>query len=155
MTIQGAIAELQNLLEVDDIPFYYKGGIKKVIETIQMDLADRKTENSSEKPNNCETCKQNKLEWYSEICDSCCGNNNHYEPKDEPTGYNLSPFDKDINVRSKDEPQTCSVNGRPYTECSDCEHFKCTADEPQTEEEILREQCRAFMGIVEQTERDE
>ena len=46
--------------------------------------ADRKTENSSEIPNNCETCKHNKLEWYSEICDSCCGNNNHYEPKDEP-----------------------------------------------------------------------
>lgn len=41
MTIQGAIAELQNLLEVDDIPFYYKGGIEKVIETIQMELADR------------------------------------------------------------------------------------------------------------------
>ena len=44
MTIQGAIAELQNLLEVDDVPFYYKGGIEKVIETIQMELADRKTE---------------------------------------------------------------------------------------------------------------
>ena len=29
------------------------------------------------------------------------------------------------------------------------------ADTPQTEEEILREQCRAFMGIVEQTERSE
>ena len=26
--------------------------------------------------------------------------------KTEPTGYNLSPVDKDINVRSKDEPQT-------------------------------------------------
>ena len=32
-----------------------------------------------------------------------------------------------------DEPQTCSVNGRPYSECSSCEHFRCTADEPQTE----------------------
>ena len=96
--------------------------------------------------------------------------------KTEPTGYNLSPVDKDINVRSKDEPQTelvrvkyhcincaengsykcskcdgemyykydkdepqteplhtCSVNGRPYSECSSCEHFKCTADEPQTD----------------------
>ena len=42
-------------------------------------------------------------------------------------------FDKDINVRSKTEPQTCSVNGRPYSECGRCEHFKCTADEPQTE----------------------
>lgn len=33
----------------------------------------------------------------------------------------------------KTEPQTCSVNGRPYSECSSCEHFKCTADEPQTD----------------------
>ena len=61
MTIQGAIAELQNLINVDDVPFYYKGGIEKVIETIQMEMADRKTEpnskvsetpTSSEKPNN-------------------------------------------------------------------------------------------------------
>lgn len=27
--------------------------------------------------------------------------------------------------------------------------------EPQTEDEVLREQCRAFMGIVEQMERSE
>ena len=33
----------------------------------------------------------------------------------------------------KDEPQTCSVNGRPYTDCSRCEYFRCTADEPRTE----------------------
>ena len=30
-----------------------------------------------------------------------------------------------------DEPQTCSVNGRPY-DCGNCEYFRCTADEPQT-----------------------
>ena len=60
MTIGGAIAELQNLIDAEDVPFYYKGGIKKVIETIQMEMADRKTE----------------------------------------------PLDKDINVRSKTEPQT-------------------------------------------------
>lgn len=46
---------------------------------------------------------------------------------------------KEWNARHiEDEPQTeplqtCSVNGRPYSECSSCEHFKCTADEPQTE----------------------
>lgn len=34
MTIQGAMNELVNLLNADDIPIYYKGGIKKVIETI-------------------------------------------------------------------------------------------------------------------------
>ena len=41
MTIQGAIAELQNLVNADDVPFYYKSGIQKVIETIQMDLPTR------------------------------------------------------------------------------------------------------------------
>ena len=35
----------------------------------------------------------------------------------------------------EDEPQTCSVSGRPYSECADCEYFRCTADEPQTERE--------------------
>ena len=44
MTIGGAIAELQNLLEADDVPFYYKGGIQKVIETIQMELRAEQTE---------------------------------------------------------------------------------------------------------------
>lgn len=34
MTIEGAIAELQNLIKDDDVPFYYNGAIQKVIETI-------------------------------------------------------------------------------------------------------------------------
>ena len=66
MTIQGAMNELINLLKADDIPIYYKGGIKKVIETIddyidgKDDYIKRKTENlseistSSEKPNSSE-----------------------------------------------------------------------------------------------------
>lgn len=58
--------------------------------------------------------------------------------KTEPTISKIEQVDKDINVRSKDEPQTkplqtCSVNGRPYSECASCEHFRCTADEPQTD----------------------
>ena len=36
----------------------------------------------------------------------------------------------------EDEPQTCSVSGRPYSECADCEHFRCTADEPQFDKDI-------------------
>jgi hypothetical protein len=48
------------------------------------DEADRKTENCSEKPNNCDTCKHNKLEWYSEVCDGCSKAHSNYEPKDEP-----------------------------------------------------------------------
>ena len=51
---------------------------------VRADKADRKTENSSEKPNNCDTCKHNKLEWYSEVCDGCSKAHSNYEPKDEP-----------------------------------------------------------------------
>ena len=61
------------------------------------DEADRKTENSSEKPNNCETCKH----WEADtaFCYSIADSDDHrchYEPKDEP--------------------QTCSF--------SDCDNFK-------------------------------
>ena len=41
MTIQGAIEELQILFNAKDIPIYYKGAIKKVIETIQMDTVPK------------------------------------------------------------------------------------------------------------------
>lgn len=44
-----------------------------------------------------------------------------------------------------DEPQTCSVNGRPYSECVDCEHFKCTADEPQTERKCVNCKFLTYM----------
>ena len=66
--------------------------------------------------------------------------------KIEPTGYNLSPVEDEQQAETKtetqnsnltfekaDEPQTCSVNGRPYTDCCNCECFKCTADEIRTE----------------------
>jgi hypothetical protein len=47
-----------------------------------VEIADHKTENSSEKPNNCETCK---FELYCpEMCEGCCEWDSHYEPKDEP-----------------------------------------------------------------------
>ena len=103
---------------------------------------------NSEKPNNCEP----------KICDTCryynsnipCGSTpsackeadkfakefvdglKKLKLKVEPTCSKMEQVDKDINVRSKDEPQTCSVNGRPY-DCGKCEYFRCTADEPQTE----------------------
>lgn len=46
MTIEGAIAELQNLIKADDVPFYYNGAIQKVIETI-----------IDERPVRCGECK--------------------------------------------------------------------------------------------------
>ena len=52
----------------------------------------RKTEpNSSEKPNNCEPR---------------FANDTNVGCKDEPTISKMEQVDKDINVRSKDEPQT-------------------------------------------------
>lgn len=52
-------------------------------------MADRKTENSSEKPNNCEPQTM------------------YYPQVDGITPSVIEPqFDKEINVRSKDEPQT-------------------------------------------------
>ena len=70
--------------------------------------ADRKTENNSEKPNNCDepqyemgmgTLKcDNCSEYGSFKCTKCDGEMyfKRLEPKDEPQ------FDKDINVRSKE-----------------------------------------------------
>lgn len=50
MTIEGAIAELQNLIKADDVPFYYNGAIQKVIETI-----------IDERPVRCGECKWQKV----------------------------------------------------------------------------------------------
>jgi hypothetical protein len=45
---------------------------------------------------------------------------------------NVMPYSDAMERIRKTEPQTCSVNGRPY-DCGNCEYFRCTADEPQTE----------------------
>ena len=84
MTIQGAINELVNLLNADDVPFYYKGGIQKVIETIQMELIAEQTEpNSSEKPT-CEDCKHNgEKHAYDYACDKCT-DMDKFQHEDEP-----------------------------------------------------------------------
>ena len=81
------------------------------------DMADRKTENSSEKPNNCEHITEGGVTCAKyPACDDCFDNPLNKvkgserlvkgSEQTEPTGYNLSPVDKDINVRSKTEPQT-------------------------------------------------
>lgn len=52
-----------------------------VIMSVPTYTADRK-DNSSEKLNNCETCR---FELYCpEMCEGCCEWDSHYEPKDEP-----------------------------------------------------------------------
>ena len=125
---------------------------------------------NSEKPNNCEP----------KICDTCryynsnipCGSTpsackeadkfakefvdglKKLKLKVEPTCSKMEQVDKDINVRSKDEPQTCSVNGRPY-DCGKCEYFRCTADEPQTEVVMPYERMRGLYTGYRKTEQTE
>ena len=78
MTVKGAIAELQNLMNQDDIPFYYKGSIKKVIETIQMDCRENITgewiykgrEPRIEQIYKCSVCERYNFEK-SNYCPNC------------------------------------------------------------------------------------
>ena len=96
-----------------------------------MNEADRKTESDSEKPNNCEHITEDGVTCAKyPACDDCLDNplnkvkgserlvkgsdESQPEPsgyktkpvEDEPTSSKMEQVDKDINVRSKDEPQT-------------------------------------------------
>ena len=149
MTIQGAMKELVNLLNADDIPVYYKGGIEKVIETIDdyidgkddyvKRMVDRKTE-PQKTTDYCDTCNH-------KGCDNCIadGSNpycvpSHYEPKTEPTISKMEQVD---------EPQTdCYVSDlcKHYGDkqiCGRCRNRNLFAEadtepkpktEPQTED---------------------
>ena len=111
MTIQGAMKELVNLLNADDIPVYYKGGIEKVIETIDdyidgkddyvKRMVDRKTEPSnSEIPNNCKA----KPRKEQNFCGKC-----RYLYRDFKYGlscYRLMDNEPCKYEERKDEPQT-------------------------------------------------
>ena len=61
---------------------------------VRADKADRKTENCSEKPNNCEDLQDWKDRMWAEAIVT------------EPTSSKMEQVDKDINVRSKTKPQT-------------------------------------------------
>ena len=83
-------------------------------------MADRKTENSSEKPNNCDTCRNKGFEGCEQPClgCGCCG---LYEPKDEPQICDTCRFELycpemcegccewDSHYEPKDEPQICDT----------------------------------------------
>ena len=92
-----------------------------------VEIADRKTENSSEKPNNCEHITEDGVTCAKyPACDDCLDNPLNKvkgserlvkgSEQTESTISKMEQVDKDINVRSKDEPQTCSF--------SDCDNFK-------------------------------
>ena len=85
--------------------------------------ADRKTENSSEKPNNCEDLQDWKDRMWAEAIVT------------EPTISKMEQVDKDINVRSKTEPQ----NGYVLSKDSDAYKFN---KRMEVEEGWLKEQSR-------------
>ena len=97
--------------------------IDKIAEAVVQKLADRKTENGSEFPNNCELqtirCpKCGRTDYIRDMEKDMGIKGSHYKYKcincntyikDEPTISKMEQVDKDINVRSKTEPQTdCS-----------------------------------------------
>ena len=86
--------------------------------------ADRKTENSSEKPNNCEDLQDWKDRMWAEAIVT------------EPTISKMEQVDKDINVRSKDEEY---INNLPWKEVGNGE---------QTDDAYFLE----LMGAVERDE---
>ena len=114
----------------------------------QLDRLDRKTENSSEIPNNCKYAENPSGDVWECGCflDTYCEHQIYdrnpdgtinivkcgYEPKTEP-------FDKDINVRSKDEPQ---INASQHVQrveyvgndrrcrCWKCKHFERMHETP-------------------------
>ena len=82
-------------------------------------IADRKTENSSEKPNNCDTCKYGQDKHrYAHICNECGVGINNYEPKDEPQ----TELVNDSLILVKD---LVDDEFNPYDEeCMRCKHLK-------------------------------
>lgn len=88
-------------------------------------------------------------------CNDCKRKDCSYKPKwGEHIRYNCP-----LHADRKTEPQTCSVNGRPY-DCGNCEYHKCMADEPQTDCKTCRYgevdegyvRCAYYSKATEQTE---
>ena len=97
--------------------------LEMLFRSVQSLTADRKTENSSEIPNNCDTCKHNKLEWYSEVCDGCSKAHSNYEPKDEPQ----TVLEMVLNKQTDEDRRKMAESVR-----------KAIKDEPQTDTEIAK-----------------
>jgi hypothetical protein len=100
-------AKAQLALE-QEVPEWIAEDVLGTIEAYDIAIEALQTENSSEKPNNCETCK---FELYCpEMCEGCCEWDSHYEPKDEPQteepSFTATDFGKGTITRYTDEPQT-------------------------------------------------
>ena len=137
--------------------------VLKIADFIERLRADRKDE-----------CK-----WYGDkqVCGRC-RSRNLYAPKDEPQDWKDQMWteaveDEQTDIHGLTDCDFCKGKER---NCEDCEGGKdepqteenwydwrdeqdyrdrWDIDEPQTEDEMFREQCRAFMGIVKQMERED
>ena len=109
----------KDVVEMDsraNVCWYDTKVLTKAVRLILEELsADRKTENSSEIPNNCEHITEDGVTCAKyPACDDCLdnplnkvkGSERLLKGKDEPTISKMEQVDKDINVRSKGEPQT-------------------------------------------------
>ena len=109
----------QNIRAVLDTCFSEsKDEIKEIVTSNILQLiknAEQTEPNSSEKPNNCETCRHYTLacDLFSEIC--------KYEPKDEPQMKDLQDW--------KDQMWAEAVEDEPQTDCSMISCLKCEHNE--------------------------
>lgn len=115
MTIEEAKVFLDNLkICINEHP---------VVADWLVEIADRKTESNSEKPNNCEHITEDGVTCAKyPACDDCLDNPLNKvkgserlvkgSEQTEPTISKMEQVDKDINVRSKDEPQTDCAWGK-------------------------------------------
>ena len=138
----------------EDIVDAYMRGWNDALDAVQNEKFiindDRKTEPKTEKCDrpqmDCENCwKQLHCRIKDEPQTELKGSKRLVKGSEEESEMErLERIDNEIEdawarIRElTDEPQTCSVNGRPYTDCCNCEYFRCTADEPQTNKEIAK-----------------
>ena len=117
--VHGYVAEIRNdTIIIRNVGGYFGTSRDEVFyyeEDGTMNEADRKTENSSEFPNNCEElnayreCVKSRSFWDSKHCDGCYFDERcpFDEPKDEPQMGDAKPIPLSNRVTHiKDESQT-------------------------------------------------
>ena len=115
----------KDVVEMDsraNVCWYDTKVLTKAVRLILEELtAGRKTENSSEKPNNCETCKYGEDKHrYAHICNERGVGINNYEPKTEPQTYITEDRDTQIlDAWQVNHRNTTSVEDEPQTERSE------------------------------------
>ena len=159
--ISEQIEELRLMAEMFVNGEPYGNLLRRAANTIEMLSEKAREPNNSEKPNNyepkiCDTCRYYNSNIPCGSTPSACKEANKFAKefvdglkklklKDEPTISKMEQVDKDINVRSKNEPKT-----QMKTQKSNLSFEK--ADEPQTDEEYINSLPWTEVGNGEQTD---